>query len=54
MEDIKGTIRITERRIIIKKENLTETYIKTKNLTENSWIEYKGEVYELELEDDSE
>ena len=50
-----GSIKITERRIIIKKENITETYIKTKNLTENSWIEYKGEVYELERsEDDSE
>lgn len=50
-----GIIKITERRIIIKKENITETYIKTKNLTENNWIEYKGEVYELErFEDDSE
>lgn len=49
-----GSIKITERRIIIKKGNITETYIKTKILTENSWIEYKGEVYELELEDDSE
>lgn len=48
MEDIKGKIKILENKIILKTGKETENYIKTKNVTANSWIEFKGEFYELD------
>lgn len=48
MTDIKGKIKILESKIILKTEKETETYIKTKNVTANSWVEFKGEFYELD------
>lgn len=51
MAEIKGTIKILENKIILKTEGKQETYIKRYSISENSWIEYKGDVYELELSD---
>lgn len=53
MAEIKGTIKILENKIILKTEGKQETYIKRYSISENSWIEYKGDVYELELSDTS-
>jgi hypothetical protein len=43
-----GTIKILENRLIIKKNGVVETYIKTYYLNSNSWIVYMGNIYELE------
>jgi hypothetical protein len=51
MAEIKGTIKILENKIILKTEGKQETYIKRYSISENSWIEYRGDVYELELSD---
>jgi hypothetical protein len=55
MSDIKGSIKITEKEIVIKSENVVEVYVKKTNLDCKSWIKYKGEIWQLkeqELEDD--
>jgi len=52
---LMGTIKISEHRIIIKKNNQTETYIKTFNPTSNSWIVYNNNTYHLiNIEEDDE
>lgn len=54
MADIKGTIKILENKIILKTEDKIETYIKRYSINENRWIEFRGDIYELELLDNSE
>ena len=49
MADVKGTIKILENKIILKTENGSETYIKTKSFDVKSWIEFKGDFYELDV-----
>ena len=50
-----GTIKISEHKIIIKKNNKTETYIKTFNPTANSWLVYNNNTYQLlNIEEDDE
>ncbi len=50
MSDVKGTIKVLENKIIIKNEKGSETWIKKTSISFNvkEWIEYKGQVYELE------
>jgi hypothetical protein len=56
MEVVKGTIKILENKIILKTNNTTETYIKKFSITNKNWIEFKGDIYEIEsgLEEDYE
>lgn len=55
MSDIKGTIKISDRKVILKTKDGESTYIKSKIITDISWIEVFGEVYQLDKpEDDSE
>lgn len=54
MAELKGTIKILENKIILKTEGKHETYIKRYSINESSWIEFKGDVYELELSSDLE
>ncbi len=48
MDDVKGTIKILETKLRLKIGDQTETYIKKQSINSKSWIEYKGEIYELE------
>jgi hypothetical protein len=43
-----GTIKISENKLILKKNGSIQVYVKTFNLSCNSWIVYNGYVYELE------
>jgi len=43
-----GTIKILENKVIIKKNDLTEIYVKTFDLSCNSWIVYNGYIFQLE------
>jgi hypothetical protein len=54
MADIKGTIKILENKIILKTGDKIETYIKRYSINDNHWIEFRGDVYELELSDNLE
>jgi hypothetical protein len=54
MAELKGTIKILENKIILKKEGKSETYIKRYSINDSSWIEFKGDIYELELESEVE
>ena len=55
MAELKGTIKILENKIILKTEGKSETYIKRYSINDSSWIEFKGDIYELEIEsEDSE
>ena len=55
MAELKGTIKILENKIILKKEGKSETNIKRYSINDSSWIEFKGDIYELEIEsEDSE
>jgi hypothetical protein len=50
MSEVKGTIKVLESKIIIKTEKGSETWIKKSSISfgVKEWIEYKGQVYELE------
>ena len=52
MAVVKGTIKILENKIILKTEGKSETYIKRYSINDSSWIEFKGDIYELELDSD--
>ena len=52
MAELKGTIKILENKIILKTEGKSETYIKRYSINDSSWIEFKGDIYELELDSD--
>jgi hypothetical protein len=54
MAELKGTIKILENKIILKKEGKSETYIKRYSINDSSWIEFKGDIYELEVESEVE
>jgi len=54
MAELKGTIKILENKIILKTEGKSETYIKRYSINDSSWIEFKGDIYELELDSDVE
>jgi len=54
MAELKGTIKILENKIILKKEGKSETYIKRYSINDSSWIEFKGDIYELEIESEVE
>ena len=54
MAELKGTIKILENKIILKTEGKSETYIKRYSINDSSWIEFKGDIYELELESEVE
>lgn len=47
-----GTIKISENKIILKKDNTTEVYVKTFNLSCNSWIVFNGYIFQLESVED--
>jgi hypothetical protein len=53
MSDIKGKIKVLDHKIIIKTEKGSETWIKKPSISLDikEWIEFKGEVYELETFD---
>jgi hypothetical protein len=48
MSEVKGKIKILENKIVLKTDKGSETYIKTRDTNANSWIQYKGEFYELD------
>jgi hypothetical protein len=50
MAEVKGTIKILENKIILKTKDKTETYIKRYQISDLSWIEFKGDIYELEID----
>ena len=54
MSNVKGTIKVLEKKIIIKTESGSETWIKKSSISLDTkeWIELKGEVYEIEKDDD--
>lgn len=54
MPNVKGTIKVLEKKIIIKTESGSETWIKKSSISLDTkeWIELKGEVYEIEKDDD--
>ncbi len=52
MAEVKGTIKILENKIILKTKDKTETYIKRYQISDLSWIEFRGDIYELELDSD--
>jgi hypothetical protein len=52
MAEVKGTIKILENKIILKTKDKTETYIKRYQISDLSWIEFKGDIYELEIDSD--
>lgn len=54
MAVVKGTIKILENKIILKTEGKSETYIKRYSINDSSWIVFKGDIYELELDSDVE
>jgi hypothetical protein len=54
MAELKGTIKILENKIILKTEGKSETYIKRYSINDSSWIEFKGDIYELEIESEVE
>ena len=54
MAELKGTIKILENKIILKTEGKSETYIKRYSINDSSWIEFKGDIYELEVESEVE
>ena len=54
MAELKGTIKILENKIILKKEGKSETYIKRYSINDSSWIEFREDIYELELESEVE
>ncbi len=54
MVELKGTIKILENKIILKTEGKSETYIKRYSINNSSWIEFRGDIYELELDSDVE
>jgi len=54
MAELKGTIKILENKIILKTEGKSETYIKRYSINDSSWIEFKGDIYELELDSEVE
>ena len=54
MAVVKGTIKILENKIILKTEGKSETYIKKYSINDSSWIGFKGDIYELELDSDVE
>jgi hypothetical protein len=43
-----GTVKISENKLILKKDETIQVYVKTFNLSCNSWIVYNGYIYELE------
>lgn len=47
-----GKIKISENRIILKKEGTVEVYVKTFDLSCNSWIVYNGYIFQLESIDE--
>lgn len=53
MAEIKGTIKILENKIRLKTNEKVETYIKRNSISSTNWINFKGEVYELELFENS-
>ena len=53
MAEIKGTIKILENKIRLKINEKVETYIKRQSINSNQWINFKGDVYELELFENS-
>lgn len=53
MAEIKGTIKIFENKIRLKTNEKVETYIKRQSISSNQWINFKGDVYELELFENS-
>lgn len=50
MSGLKGTIKILENSIILKTEFKTETYIKSYSIDNIYWIEFRGDIYELEID----
>lgn len=48
MSEVKGKIKISENKIVLKTDKGIETYIRTMNITANSWIQFKGDFYELD------
>lgn len=50
MSGHKGTIKILENSIILKTEFKTETYIKSYSIDNIYWIEFRGDIYELEID----
>jgi hypothetical protein len=48
MSEVKGKIKILENKIVLKTDKGSETYIKTRDINVNSWIQYKGDFYELD------
>jgi hypothetical protein len=47
-----GTVKISENKITIKKNGVVEVYVRTFNLSSNTWIVYNGYIYELESSDE--
>lgn len=43
-----GTVKISENKLILKKDGIIQVYVKTFNLSCNSWLVYNGYIYELE------
>jgi hypothetical protein len=54
MEEIKRTIKVLENKIRLKTGDKVETWIKRQSISSNQWINFRGDVYELELFDNSE
>jgi len=49
---LMGTVKISEEKITIKKSGIVEVYVRTFNLSSNTWVVYNGYTYELESSDE--
>jgi hypothetical protein len=49
---LMGTVKISEEKITIKKNGIVEVYVRTFNLSSNTWVVYNGYTYELESSDE--